>query len=82
MSQTSGAPASEAVTVMATVPWTVAATPTNSISIAWRSHAGTRSTPANTSSSCSSTSPSAPAPKSQSPSGHLQTTRQTAAPAI
>ena len=41
-----------------------------------------RSTPANTNSSCSSTSPSAPAPKSQSPSGPHQTTRRTAAPAI
>lgn len=111
MSRTSGAPVSEAATAMVTVSWTVAATPTNSISTAWRSHAGTRydfyipvyskehsineyhkpmltilssprSTPANTSSSCSSTSPSAPAPKSQSPSGHPQTTRQTAAPAI
>lgn len=41
-----------------------------------------RSTPASTSSLCSSTSPSAPAPSSPSPSGQLQKTPRTAAPAI
>lgn len=40
-----------------------------------------RSTRASTSSSCSSTLPSAPAPSSLSPSGQLQTMPRTAAPA-
>jgi hypothetical protein len=41
-----------------------------------------RSTPANTNSSSNNTSPYAPAPPNQSPSGQPQTTHQTAAPAV